>query len=1104
MQNKLKKWLSVILTAVIVFTTTMTDYFTGSCQTVLAQEQTDTAATVQDMISSRTDLYTKAEELKTPLAIYNYVRNNINYEYYGGMRKGADGVYDSLAGNDADTACLLCEMLNAAGYETRYVSGTIRVDGKLAQKMTGIQDIRTAARIFALSGESVSVVQDADGNVVYLEMPHTWIECYVPYTDYRGAGNCQGEYLWVPMDAGIKTYEDVDSIYDYTDCLGGTEQTAEEFAASRPDLYVVSRKIVQQNPAYLPLSLPYETVGELSRSAEYEGASDTITFVLGQGSRITLSSPELYNKRLTLCYVEQDGMVRPELKLEGKTIAAGSLMEKGQDHQFTMIVQSGKRKNVIENTLRAGGIHAIITDTQSITSKELDKAAGELTALASTVNEKNVYTDEYLGVLLDYAGKMYFAQVDIANRMMAEEMNVTQTRSLSVGILGYSVTAEYENGIITGISDGTLYTDIDLDFHMAASNSGSEEDVKRYMLASGMISSAYESAIWEQLTGGPSVSTVSILNEAYESGNPLLAVTDKNLDEVMKMLSATPAVLSAVKSEALAGKLVIIPQDNVEIGDWNGTGWISLEGAHYTGQYMINGGFTGTSTNGGSGSFKVGSAYLVNLIASSVDMAESLRMTKLVLAGLELGGVIGSLLGVAVLLLCVTLFVLAVEEYKANVDNMFAYQSGDESAGDAIAVNAGINIAVTAAFSGTGYLAKKQLAKYAAKQVTDKLGEELAERLLKDGADSTVIAKAIRSLEKSGVDNTLIRKAAAQMTAAEFDRIGALAKRGLAGELLEKVVDNRAVLGKVSDSTLLLLRGSKNSADDIITVLLRHGDEAGRLYGQYGDDVIEVALRYGDEGLEGIRRHGTDFLIEYFAYGDEFVQNYFKYGDEAVEAYVKYGDDAAKVLASSVSSFAKDIDTVLDAYGMTLKEFHSLRLKDIAILTEFQKNTLKAVRESVPPLDADTLMQKVIPAGDIEKYMDGTYTQVKGFMCRAEDVTQLKTYDDIFEGLRLDYPKSEYNPDSDVSLGVIRFKTEEYSKISVPYGIEMGGVCDDAFPFTGNGFTGATNGQIIPEYISNDFLPVSDGAQLIEIDKDGIEKLKAVYSNDDGMFIPVK
>ncbi len=150
-------------------------------------------------------------------------------------------------------------------------------------------------------------------------------------------------------------------------------------------------------------------------------------------------------------------------------------------------------------------------------------------------------------------------------------------------------------------------------------------------------------------------------------------------------------------------------------------------------------------------------------------------------------------------------------------------------------------MAVTAAFSGADYLAKKQLAKYAAKQVTEKLGEELAERLLKDGVDGTAIARAVRSLEKSGVDNAVIRKAAGELTATEFERIGSLAKRGLTGELLEKFIDNREVLGKASDSTLLFFKNSTGSCDDTAKVL---------------EDVSDIKITFpqGDAQLKHIFR----------------------------------------------------------------------------------------------------------------------------------------------------------------------------------------------------------------------------------------------------------
>lgn len=205
------------------------------------------------------------------------------------------------------------------------------------------------------------------------------------------------------------------------------------------------------------------------------------------------------------------------------------------------------------------------------------------------------------------------------------------------------------------------------------------------------------------------------------------------------------------------------------------------------------------------------------------------------------------------------------------------------------------------------------------------------------------------------------------------------------------------------------------------------------------------------------------------------------------------------------SSFAnKNLGEVLKQQGLTLEEFNKLRLTDVSQLTNDEKALLKMIRESIPMPDSNTLMQKVIPASDVQKYLDGTYTQIGGFVTRAEDVTQLKTYDDIYNSLRLDYPDTAYDIVSDDTLAVIRYNTNETSKIQIPYSSEMGGVTTGADPFTGNGFTKATNGQIIPEYKMSDFSRIEDGAQLIEIGKDGKETLKAIYDVDFGRFVPIE
>lgn len=283
---------------------------------------------------------------------------------------------------------------------------------------------------------------------------------------------------------------------------------------------------------------------------------------------------------------------------------------------------------------------------------------------------------------------------------------------------------------------------------------------------------------------------------------------------------------------------------------------------------------------------------------------------------------------------------------------------------------------------------------------------------------------------------------------------------------------------------------------------------------KYSDDLGAL----GKNALKGLRK-GMDNFKGAFKRAGNFLDGMssgfraaWKNKDEALKSLKKTMGDSRKKLneffagrfnGGSNSLFADNITDILKKESLTLDEFNELRLREVSTLSDAEKAILKAIRESVPMPDANTLMQKVIPASNIAKYMDGTYTQVGGFVTRADDVKQLKNYDDIYNSLRLDYPDTAYNIASDDSLAIIRYTTSEPSKIDITFSSEFGGVATGEAPFTGNGFTKATNGQIIPEFKCSSLTKINDGAQLIEIGKDGTETVIAIYDVDFGRFIPV-
>ena len=216
---------------------------------------------------------------------------------------------------------------------------------------------------------------------------------------------------------------------------------------------------------------------------------------------------------------------------------------------------------------------------------------------------------------------------------------------------------------------------------------------------------------------------------------------------------------------------------------------------------------------------------------------------------------------------------------------------------------------------------------------------------------------------------------------------------------------------------------------------------------------------------------------------------------------VKTQFDSKKL--KNLQGFNSKIDDVLKNVGMSSSEFKELKLKSHDELTDLEVEKLKTIREAVPPITRTTILQKTIPGQDIEKYLDGTYSEIGGYVAKAEDVHDIKLYDDFVESLRLDY--TDWNgkrpfPDGGSTYGVIKFKTNEVDSIYVPYGKRFGGTNEDAPPCTLNGFTASRNDRVVPEFRFDNYYPPKHGAELYQV-IEGKETLVGTYNQIEQKFV---
>jgi hypothetical protein len=170
-------------------------------------EQDDLAETPEAKVTPA--IHNLAEQLdRDPVKIYEYVRNNVRYEPYYGVRKGADQTLAEGSGSDADQAALLIALLRDSGIHARFVQGVAELPAARAADWVGVnvhggERAEAAPDILASGGVPTTQIR-ANGQLVKVRFAHVWAEAYVASDAYRGAEEGIGRRTWLPLDPSIK------------------------------------------------------------------------------------------------------------------------------------------------------------------------------------------------------------------------------------------------------------------------------------------------------------------------------------------------------------------------------------------------------------------------------------------------------------------------------------------------------------------------------------------------------------------------------------------------------------------------------------------------------------------------------------------------------------------------------------------------------------------------------------------------------------------------------------------------------------------------------------------------------------------------------------
>ncbi len=627
---------------------------------------------------------------KNPVRLFEYVRNQFEYEPTYGSIKGAQGTLWAKSGNDFDQASLLIALLRASGIPARYEYGTIEVPIDKAMSWVGMENPLAASSLFSSGGIPAAAIIDGNTNqVVKLRKEHVWVKAWTDYTPSRGGVFQEGD-RWVRLDPSFKQHDLIAGV----DLNNVMPFDAQEFfdqltaAATQGDYWVTNvnpltiqakvNELKTQLDAYLdahpthtmreviglkrpiikeygilPVTANYAITAQLNEYSEIpDHLRHKLTFGLANIDSLTgftdpvfsytARMPELASRRITLSYAPADPAtenylnsllpaavpgetleqqiarlptsinarvvrLRPELKIDGVTVATGSSIGMGYEQQFDLNFSSPGNYNNdnVSNTIVAGSYNAVVLNLGPVSREYVNQRRQAVEQMRSRLEsgDPSGYTkDDVIGETLHLAGIKYWTEINLYSQVAQQMTGTVATRLPSEGIFSYNLNVIWSGFILftpQTAYDGGLGTDIDHELQAVVSRDNDSAKAKNYMLATGGFGSFMEASVYDEMLHftdqipGLGISTSHILAYANAQGIPVYHINKSNI-AVLSSLQLSDYVKDDILAKVNADKIVTVPARNLTInGWWTGVGYVVSDPDTGAGAYLISGGYAG-------------------------------------------------------------------------------------------------------------------------------------------------------------------------------------------------------------------------------------------------------------------------------------------------------------------------------------------------------------------------------------------------------------------------------------------------------------------------------------------------------------------------------
>ena len=593
------------------------------------------------------DITDLAETLKRrPVAIYEYVKNNIETEWYWGCMKGAEETLRQKSGNDCDQATLLIALLRASGFPARYVRGTIEYfawrDAPIEKikNLTGIEDPSKIAELFQKAGIPFQPVITG-GKITNIRAEHIWVESEIPYANYRGTLMDGSGKRWLGLDTSVKVkYYQYNNPADIFGQSGGQLRTAEEEYLDKPrtetpveylktrisalsgqpaDSYRLTRTLPPENMKILPSSMQIEQKVITHEYAEIpDELKHKIRFVApGPLLDVTLDASELSNRQIAIAYepetIEDQEIIdfyggldktpiylirlRPVLRVDGKKIVEGTAgLPMGADYDLTVELLSPNSTERVTNTHIAGNLSVMAMVSQRAVSSQ-----------PSPDQLSDAEAPEHAAQTLLYREAVNFIdRWNQAEDELASLLHLTVIRPVpTVVTVGSVVDVQYSLDMPRALGWKGIFIDANLraveviPCHMPLTQGEDEERQRAFMKLSSLQGSVLEHRVFEDDLRVESISTAKLFQLSKSApGTQLLTIDKTNISSILPTLTLDGTIKEDITNAVNRNLIVRIPTQPAALSylDWTGAGYIREDPETGESGWMLSGLIAGGMT----------------------------------------------------------------------------------------------------------------------------------------------------------------------------------------------------------------------------------------------------------------------------------------------------------------------------------------------------------------------------------------------------------------------------------------------------------------------------------------------------------------------------